>query len=134
MKTIALLLTTLLLASCASQPNNPENSELAPCPIFPGCAATTWTPSGPQEDAWQAIIDYAKTHSSLTIVAQTDDYLHVEARTPTVGFVDDVRFRHKSDGTIAARSSSRLGISDLGANRARLDRIVNSVPEITATD
>lgn len=134
MKTIALLLTTLLLASCASQPNNPENGELAPCPLFPGCAAATWMPSGSQEDAWLAVIDYAKANASLTIVEQTDDYLHVEARTPTVGFVDDVQFRRKSDGNIAARSSSRLGISDLGANRARLDRMVNAVPEITATE
>lgn len=137
MKTIALLLTTLLLTACASQPNNDSSSNnggLAPCPMFPPCASTTWQTSGPQKDAWQAIINTMKADSSITIVEQTDDYLHVEARTPTMGFVDDVEFRRNSDGAIAARSSSRLGLSDLGANKARLTRIEKAIPQLNAGD
>lgn len=133
MKTIALLLTTLLLTACASQPNNFASSDsigLAPCPMFPPCATTTWQTNGQQGDAWQAIIDTIKADSSITIVEQTDDYLHVEARTPTMGFVDDVEFRRRSDGAIAARSSSRLGLSDLGVNNARLMRFEKAIMQL----
>jgi uncharacterized protein (DUF1499 family) len=130
MKILALLLTMLLVTACVSQPSNPNSGELPPCPSFPGCATITWVTSGSQADAWEAIIEYVTAEQSLTIVEQTDNYLHVEARTPTMGFVDDVQFRRSSEGTIAARSSSRLGISDLGANNARLTRISKAIPQV----
>jgi len=91
---------------------------------------TTWTPGGSQEDAWTAIVEYLDSESSMTIIEQTDQYLKVEARTPTMGFVDDVQFLRRDDGTIAARSSSRMGISDLGANKARLDLIAGAIPQL----
>jgi uncharacterized protein (DUF1499 family) len=127
MKTLALLLTTVFLTACASQQNDSDSEGLAPCPVFPPCATTIWKTSGPPEDTWKAIIDYVKADSSITIVEQIDDYLHVEARTPRMGFVDDVEFRQRSDGAIAARSSSRLGLSDLGANKARLIRFEKAI-------
>jgi uncharacterized protein (DUF1499 family) len=129
-KTLALILTIILVGGCASKPSNSSNGELAPCPVFPGCASTTWVTSGSQEDVWAAIIAYVTTERSMTIVEQTGTYLHVEARTPTMNFVDDLQFRLSGNGTIAARSSSRLGISDLGANRARLTRIGKAIPQI----
>jgi uncharacterized protein (DUF1499 family) len=133
MKTIALLLTTVFLTACASQHNTPDSDELAPCPMFPPCATTIWKTSGPPQDTWKAIIDYVKADSSIIIVEQVDDYLHVEARTPRMGFVDDVEFRQRSDGAIAARSSSRLGLSDLGANKARLNRFEKAIMQPKAS-
>jgi len=46
----------------------------------------------------------------------------VEFSTPLMGFVDDVEFY--CDGkAIQVRSASRLGYSDLGVNRKRIEAI-----------
>jgi len=43
---------------------------------------------------------------------------------PVFGFVDDVEFRFdRNTGCIHVRSASRLGISDLGVNRRRIEDI-----------
>jgi len=58
------------------------------------------------------------------VVTQRDDYLYVRFSTRWLGFVDDAEFwadpAHKA---IQVRSASRLGASDLGVNRARIERI-----------
>jgi uncharacterized protein (DUF1499 family) len=51
------------------------------------------------------------------------DYLYVEFTSKLMGYVDDVEFYVTKDGTIHVRSASRLGYSDLGANRARIKLI-----------
>lgn len=63
-------------------------------------------------------------------MAQTERYLHAEARTRLLRFVDDVEFHLRpADGEIAMRSASRLGYSDLGANRRRLERLRAALAE-----
>jgi uncharacterized protein (DUF1499 family) len=58
------------------------------------------------------------------IAQQSPEYLHAEFRTPWLGFVDDVEFfADRSAGCIHVRSASRLGYSDLGTNRRRLERL-----------
>ena len=59
---------------------------------------------------------------------------HIEAvaRTPIMGFRDDVvvRIRAEPDGArIDARSSSRYGMSDLGTNAARLRGLLNDIED-----
>ena len=50
------------------------------------------------------------------------EYLYAEFATPLMGFVDDVEFY--CDGkVIQVRSASRLGYSDLGVNRKRIEEI-----------
>lgn len=50
------------------------------------------------------------------------DYVHAEFQTKLWGFVDDVEVRFGS-GPVAIRSASRVGKSDLGANRKRVEAI-----------
>jgi uncharacterized protein (DUF1499 family) len=130
MKTIPLLLFTLLISACVSQPKLLESGELKPCPMFPGCAEVIWHTNGEEADAWKAIVDYLAAQSNISIVEQTDSYLQAEASTPTMGFIDDIQFFRRGNGTIAARSASRLGISDLGVNKARLNSISNALVQI----
>ena len=48
----------------------------------------------------------------------------MEAKTRLLRFVDDVEFELRTgDGVIAVRSASRVGYSDLGANRRRIEKI-----------
>ena len=59
-----------------------------------------------------------------TIVTSSDDYLHAEFRSLIFRFVDDVEFLiDKENGLVHFRSASRVGQSDLGANRKRMEKI-----------
>ena len=56
-----------------------------------------------------------------TIITRREDYLHVEYRTK-MGFVDDVEFYLDAQTqTVHFRSASRVGYSDLGVNRKRME-------------
>jgi uncharacterized protein (DUF1499 family) len=58
------------------------------------------------------------------IVTVGDDYIHAEFTSAFFRFVDDVEFYFDSDAkTIHMRSASRIGYSDFGVNRKRLDDI-----------
>ncbi|MGH8460467.1 MAG: DUF1499 domain-containing protein [Stenotrophobium sp.] len=58
----------------------------------------------------------------VSIVEARGDYLYAEFSSALMGYVDDVEFY--CDGkAIQLRSSSRLGYSDLGANRKRVDSL-----------
>ena len=58
------------------------------------------------------------------VVEIKPDYLYVEYASALAGFVDDVEFYFPLDGNIIhVRSASRLGYSDFGVNRGRIETI-----------
>lgn len=58
------------------------------------------------------------------IIQSSDDYLYAEYRSKLMGYVDDVEFLlAPSEGVIHLRSASRLGYSDMGANRKRIESL-----------
>jgi uncharacterized protein (DUF1499 family) len=48
--------------------------------------------------------------------------LQIEARSRLLGFVDDIEMRVRGN-RVVVRSASRVGYSDLGKNRRRLESI-----------
>ena len=129
---------TVVLAGCAttigSELGLTEDSKLSPCPATPNCVSSDATDSlhriEPLEaganpgTAWKALLAYLENDSSYLIKVQKADYLRAEARTPLLGFVDDVEFHLRpKQGHIAMRSASRAGISDFGKNRQRLEAV-----------
>jgi len=55
---------------------------------------------------------------------ETDDYLHAECSSAFFGFVDDLELHLRpGQGTIAVRSAARLGHSDFGVNRKRVEKL-----------
>lgn len=57
-----------------------------------------------------------------TVVAETDAYVAATFASRVFRFIDDVELR--GDGTVThIRSASRVGHSDFGANRRRVERI-----------
>lgn len=75
------------------------------------------------EELW---VSLPKTLSDLGFqkVTETDNYLHYTATTKIMRFVDDMEFhKNEAEGRIDMRSQSRVGYSDLGANRARLEQL-----------
>jgi uncharacterized protein (DUF1499 family) len=72
-----------------------------------------------------------KSMPRFTIVKETNNYLHVEFASKLMGFVDDVEFYFENDGKfIQVRSASRLGESDLGVNRQRIEEIRSKVSSL----
>jgi uncharacterized protein (DUF1499 family) len=58
------------------------------------------------------------------LVTEQDGYLHARYETPLMRYIDDVELRLDANHqVIHIRSASRVGQSDLGANRKRVARI-----------
>ena len=57
-------------------------------------------------------------------MSESSNYLHYTFTTPLWGFIDDVEFRlDASKQLFHVRSASRIGYSDLGTNRKRIEMI-----------
>jgi uncharacterized protein (DUF1499 family) len=107
------------LAACPRKPN-------AVCSQAPATdrvhAIAPLAFTGDATAAMQRLKRLVETSPGATIVASRADYLHAEFSTPLLGFVDDVEFW--CDGAaIQVRSASRLGYSDLGVNRRRVEQL-----------
>jgi uncharacterized protein (DUF1499 family) len=113
-----------------------NNGRLAACPATPNCVSS----QAPASDTQHAIAplpfssDAPTTMAKLkqaiaviprtNIIKETNDYLYVEFASKLMGFVDDVEFYLDNETkTIQVRSASRLGESDLGVNRQRIEGI-----------
>jgi len=71
--------------------------------------------------ALQAVL---KDIPGVSLVQVQDGYLQAQAQTRLMRYVDDVEFWANTEaGVVELRSASRLGHSDLGANRARMERV-----------
>ncbi len=63
-----------------------------------------------------------------SITSDDGDFVQAVTTTPLMRYRDDVMLRFDSEkGVIHVRSSSRLGIGDMGANRARVERMREQV-------
>lgn len=76
----------------------------------------------PLKGSLAAVAKVVKGMERTVIVEQKDGYLYAEFSTPLMGYTDDVEFAADGKG-VHVRSSSRLGYSDLNANRKRIEAI-----------
>ncbi|MFV1983506.1 MAG: DUF1499 domain-containing protein [Thiohalomonadales bacterium] len=60
----------------------------------------------------------------ITIITQDKDYIYAECKSFFLGFVDDLEvYCDESKQRCFVRSASRLGYSDFGVNRKRIEKI-----------
>jgi uncharacterized protein (DUF1499 family) len=95
------------------------------CSEFDDAAAHYIAPldysGAPQEQAWGDILQIIKELGG-EVVAANDEYIAATFSSSLFGFVDDVECRlDASQERIQIRSASRVGHSDLGVNRKRVD-------------
>lgn len=58
------------------------------------------------------------------VIEQTDNYIHALSKSRIFKFIDDVEFYFPpNESVIHVRSAARVGESDLGVNRRRLEQI-----------
>ncbi len=70
------------------------------------------------------LIDVIKSMKRTKIVASTNIYIHAEFASAMFRFVDDVEFYFEdSRNIIHVRSASRVGYSDMGVNRKRIEQV-----------
>ena len=67
----------------------------------------------------------------VRIISQTPRYLHAEFTSTLFRFVDDVEFVViPNEGVVHFRSCSRVGYSDLGANRHRMESLRKKLSDL----
>lgn len=76
-----------------------------------------------------AAIKTAITATGGTITSETDSYLSATYMSKLFKFVDDVEVRHDKDNIWHIRSASRVGYSDRGVNRKRVEAIREKLPQ-----
>lgn len=123
-----------LSASSRKQPDlGLINGQLRTCPPTPNCVNSEQPDTGAfvspitfttiADEAWRNI-NNAIRETGGTIDNKRDGYLHAYFMTPILRYIDDVELRlDESNKLIHIRSASRVGRSDMGANRARVERI-----------
>ena len=107
--------------------------QFASCPERPNCVSTknssienTIKPifyKGSHDNAKQNLLLAIKTFRSAKVKKELDQFIHVEFTSNIFRFIDDVEFYLSEPGVIHFRSASRIGHSDLGVNRRRMQRI-----------
>lgn len=134
-----LLLAGLLAAlpGCAGRrpaASGVVDGRLAPCPRTPNCVGSDETRprhqiapfelAAPPDRAWRALREELSRWPRTRIVRDEPGYLHAECASRVFRFVDDLELHLRpAEGRIAVRSASRIGYSDLGVNRRRVEAL-----------
>jgi uncharacterized protein (DUF1499 family) len=134
-----ILINLILLTGCSgTMPNlGVNNSKLTPCPKTPNCVSSQAHDEehyiepirfeGTQQEAHDRLLQIIESEKRTQILTDQENYIRVEFTSALFRFVDDVEFYFPEEQVdvkvIHVRSASRVGYSDLGANRKRIERI-----------
>ena len=113
------------------------NGELTSCPKTPNCVNSQAVGkkqyiqpirySGTRQKARARLLQILKSEKRTKTLTAQENYIRAECTSAFFRFVDDVEFyfpeQQGSEAVIHIRSASRIGYSDLGANRKRIERI-----------
>lgn len=131
------LAIALMLSNCSA--NRPvdadgKKGELAACPDRPNCVSSLsddkehfiapLTYEGSMAEADARLLSVLEQMKGAKIVSRTNTTIQAEFTSTVFGFVDDVDFRFDAaDRRIDLRSASRVGYTDFGVNRKRIEEI-----------
>lgn len=122
-----------------------QNGQLAPCPDSPNCVSSLAEDSrhaigsirfsGSEEAAMSELRQVLLAMPRTEIVLDSGEYIHATTTSRLFGFVDDLEFLLSADDRrIYLRSASRVGYSDLGVNRSRIERIREALKHLNEAD
>ncbi|MCL1471465.1 DUF1499 domain-containing protein [Argonema antarcticum] len=111
-----------------------QAGKLAACPSSPNCVSSQsqdaehkiepLTYNSTTVEAMAQLKKVIESEERTKIISETPNYLYAEFTSKLMGFVDDVEFYlDEAAKVIHVRSASRLGQSDLGVNRKRIETI-----------
>ena len=108
---------------------------LGSCPSSPNCVSTQAQDDEghaiapisyrkPRAEAKEALKEVIRSLPRMRLVEEDETYLHYEATSLLLRFVDDVEFLLDDQAKIIHfRSASRTGYGDLGVNRKRMEQV-----------
>jgi uncharacterized protein (DUF1499 family) len=132
---VIIIFLALALYSETGSPPGLINGQLSPCSNKPNCVSSESAPSDDHSIAALTVTPSMGEEPLLELkeivellggeVRYTDEqYMATIFNSSLFGFIDDVEFRFdQGSGLIHVRSASRVGYSDLGANRTRIEQI-----------
>jgi uncharacterized protein (DUF1499 family) len=138
MQICVLSMAMALWVSCCSASRLPAGDagreNLADCPSRPNCVSSEAKDPGhaikplhlnaDRADGWAAITAIVGQLPRSKVVEASDVYLHVECKSRLFGFVDDLELLlDPATAMVAIRSAARVGYSDLGVNRRRVEAL-----------
>ena len=113
-----------------------QNGRLAPCKRTPNCVSSQADPADAEHyiapisvkaspvEAIAAVRRALERMERVRVIREQPGYLYAEFRTRLLRYVDDVEFAFDEGAQVMhVRSASRLGRSDLGVNRKRVEAI-----------
>lgn len=121
-------------ALAAVSPLGINQGQLTPCPSTPNCVVSQGDDAGhhieplvyesDRNTARENLIKVLSVVPRTVIVEQNENYIRAQSTSRIFHFVDDVEFYLPPDEqVIHVRSASRVGESDLGVNRRRIEQI-----------
>jgi len=137
----ALFILSIRTLSTQSQPKLElgiqVNGQLQICPDSPNCVSSFIdssdkehyiSPIDLEEKSWEEtknqIKEYLDSEKSYEMQNESENYLYYTQKSQLLGFIDDVEVLFlPQTNQIHFRSSSRLGYSDMGVNRRRVEKI-----------
>ena len=126
------LAAMLLLAGCTSSPDKPQNRHVLPeCGWLPNCVnsqsgrgAQASEPIRANAEQWQQLVTWIDQQQDWEITVNAGNFIQAIVKTPLMRFRDDIQLLFLPDEQlIQVRSSSRLGLSDMGANARRIETL-----------
>jgi uncharacterized protein (DUF1499 family) len=134
--TMIVMLSMLVIGCTGVRPANlgVKDGKLAPCPSSPNCVSSQSSEithaieplffTGTVTGAHAALRTVILSMKRSQIITDTDSYIHAEFTSAIFRFVDDVEFWFDENAkVIHVRSASRIGHSDLGVNRERVEEM-----------
>lgn len=110
-----------------------REGRLAPCPDTPNCVSSQaqgrahiepLTFYDEPQRARERLLAILAAMPGVTIVESSPQYLRAEAASRVFGFVDDIELCFDpARRLVHVRSAARLGYSDFGVNRRRIEAI-----------
>jgi uncharacterized protein (DUF1499 family) len=129
---LLILAALFLLAGCSSSPRKPQSPQVLPeCGWLPNCVNSqsgrgTQASKPIRADAgqWQTLKAWIALQEDWEITMDEGNFMQTIVTTPLLKFRDDVQLLFlPDDELIQVRSSSQLGLSDLGTNAKRVETL-----------
>lgn len=134
-----LLITSVFLTGCSGTAPKlgVDNGKLLSCPDSPNCVSSQskdkehfvkpFLITGTLSDVQLKLLSVLSDHSNAKVILKEGNYIKAEFTSSIFRFVDDVEFyfpnSKSGELTVHIRSASRLGHSDMGVNRKRIEEI-----------
>ena len=100
-----------------------SRDNLTDCKLITNCVFQTWKVDD-SEKAFTELIQILDNTPRLKIIKKEKYYIHAIARSRIMNFIDDIEIKNLSrDNIFQVKSSSRLGIYDLGVNKRRVQTL-----------